>query len=58
MYQKEQCTSLYLGPEEEIDHLHLLSLQGVEGGNALWSLLIGEKSFSGRLPQAWPHNAG
>ena len=31
---------------------------GVEGGNALWSLLTGATSFSGRLAQAWPHNAG
>ena len=31
---------------------------GVEGGNALWGLLTGEASFSGRLAQAWPHSAG
>ena len=31
---------------------------GVEGGNAIWSLLTGEASFSGRLAQSWPHNAG
>jgi len=31
---------------------------GVEGGNAIWSLLTGEESFSGRLAQAWPHSAG
>jgi hypothetical protein len=31
---------------------------GVEGGNALWSLLVGQESFSGRLAQAWPHSAG
>lgn len=31
---------------------------GVEGGNAIWSLLTGGASFSGRLAQSWPHNAG
>lgn len=31
---------------------------GVEGGHAIWSLLTGEAAFSGRLAQAWPHNAG
>ena len=29
---------------------------GVEGGHALWSLLTGAESFSGRLAQAWPHS--
>jgi hypothetical protein len=31
---------------------------GVEGGHALWELMTGAQSFSGRLAQAWPHNAG
>ena len=31
---------------------------GVEGGHAVWELITGEQSFSGRLAQAWPHNAG
>lgn len=31
---------------------------GVEGGHALWDLLTGKQSFSGRLAQAWPHSAG
>ena len=31
---------------------------GVEGGNAIWDLLTGQTSFSGRLAQAWPHSAG
>lgn len=31
---------------------------GVEGGHALWDLITGKQSFSGRLAQAWPHSAG
>ena len=31
---------------------------GEEGGNAIWSLLLGKNSPSGRLSQAWPISAG
>ena len=31
---------------------------GVEGGTALWSLLTGAESFSGRLAQSWPRSVG
>ena len=31
---------------------------GVEGGNALWSLITGAAPFSGRLAQSWPISVG